>query len=293
MQKIVPHLWYDKEAGEAARFYTTVFKDAYIKSTVTLRNTPSGTVELLTVVITGQEFMLISAGPFFKFTPAVSFLVACSTKGEVERLWAELFNGGKALMPLDSYPFSQKYGWLEDKYGLSWQLMYFDKQLPQQKITPTIMFVGEQCGKAEEALRFYTTVFQNAKLGDISRYGADEAPDKESTIRHASFVLEGQEFAAMDSAYKHDFNFNEAISLVVKCDTQAEIDYYWDKLTAYPEAEQCGWLKDKYGLSWQIAPSIMDKMMEESTPEKMDRITAAFLKMKKFDLAELIKAGDV
>ena len=106
----------------------------------------------------------------------------------------------------------------------------------------------------------------------------------------ADFMLEGQWFAAMDSAHEHNFAFNEAISFMVYCDTQEEIDYYWDKLSAVPEAEQCGWLKDTYGLSWQIVPTAMDKMMAKGTKEQIDRVTQAFLKMKKFDLAELQKA---
>jgi predicted 3-demethylubiquinone-9 3-methyltransferase (glyoxalase superfamily) len=94
----------------------------------------------------------------------------------------------------------------------------------------------------------------------------------------------------MDSAHTHNFKFNEAISLMVNCDTQEEIDYYWEKLSAVPEAEQCGWLKDKFGLSWQIVPTEMDEMMRDGTPEQIGRVTQAFLKMKKFDLAELRKA---
>ena len=101
------------------------------------------------------------------------------------------------------------------------------------------------------------------------------------------FQLAGQWFTAMDSAHKHDFAFNEAISFMVPCDTQAQIDYYWEKLSAVPEAEQCGWLKDKYGVSWQIASTAMDEMMGKGTHEQIDRVTQAFLPMKKFDIAKL------
>jgi predicted 3-demethylubiquinone-9 3-methyltransferase (glyoxalase superfamily) len=104
------------------------------------------------------------------------------------------------------------------------------------------------------------------------------------------FTLEGQWFAAMDSARTHNFKFNEAISLMVNCDTHDEIDYYWEKLSAVPEAEQCGWLKDKFGVSWQVVPTDMDEMMRDGTPEQIGRVTQAVLKMKKFDLAELRKA---
>jgi predicted 3-demethylubiquinone-9 3-methyltransferase (glyoxalase superfamily) len=101
------------------------------------------------------------------------------------------------------------------------------------------------------------------------------------------FTLENQWFAAMDSAEQHNFGFNEAVSLLVLCEDQAEIDYYWEKLSAVPEAEQCGWLKDKYGVAWQISPREMEDMMREGTPEQIDRVTQAFLPMKKLDLAKI------
>jgi len=290
MQKIVPHLWFDKEAAEAAKFYTSVFRDSKIIDTTQIHGTPSGTAEMVTIELTGQEFMLISAGPFFKFTPAISFLIACSTTEEVETLWEQLSKGGTELMPLDAYPFSERYVWVADRYGLSWQIMHMGNNKITQKIIPTLMFTGDVCGKAEEAINTYSTVFSNANIGYILRYSGGDGPDKEGTIQHAGFILEGQEFAAMDSAYEHNFTFNEAISFIVYCDTQEEIDHYWRKLSAVPASEQCGWLKDKFGLSWQIVPVIMKEMMREKDPEKLAQVTAAFLKMKKFDIAELKKA---
>ena len=190
-------------------------------------------------------------------------------------------------MELGAYPFSERYGWTQDKYGLSWQVMFTDDRSVIQRITPTIMFVGDVCGKAEEAINFYASVFRNAKVGDILRYGPGEEPDQEGTVKHAAFTLEGQEFAAMDSAHEHKFGFNEAISLIGALRNQDEIDYYWDKLTAHPEAEQCGWLKDRYGISWQVVPNVMDEMLRDKDEEKIARVTEAFLKMKKFDIAKL------
>ena len=290
MQKITPFLWFDKEAGEAARFYTSVFKDSKIKDSTTLQNTPSGTVEIVTIELSGQGFRLMSAGPLFKFTPAISFLVACKTKKEVDALWDKLSENGTALMELGEYPFSEKYGWVQDKYGLSWQVMFMGSREITQKIIPTLLFVGKQCGKAEEAINFHASVFDNAKVGAIDRYGKGEEPDKEGTVKHASFTLEGQEFAAMDSAHGHNFTFNEAISLEVGCETQEEVDYYWEKLSADPKAEQCGWLKDQYGLSWQIVPIILDEMLKDKDAKKVARVTEAFLRMKKFDIEGLKKA---
>src|SRR5205085_9258138 len=123
-EKITTHLWFDKEAKEAGAFYTSIFDNSRVLSTKTLRNTPSGDVDIVTVELAGQRFTLLSAGPLFKFNPSISFLVACSTKDEVDALWRELSKGGKALMEVGAYPFSERYGWIQDRFGLSWQLMY-------------------------------------------------------------------------------------------------------------------------------------------------------------------------
>jgi predicted 3-demethylubiquinone-9 3-methyltransferase (glyoxalase superfamily) len=168
--------------------------------------------------------------------------------------------------------------------------MFMGDREIKQRIIPTLMFVGKQCGKAEEAINFYASVFGSARVGDILRYSKGEEPDKGGTVKHAAFVLEGQEFAAMDSARGHNFAFNEAISFIVHCETQKEIDYYWGKLSADPKAEQCGWLKDKYGFSWQIVPNLMDEMLKDNDKKKIARVTEAFLQMKKFDIAKLKKA---
>ncbi len=290
MQKITPHLWFDKEAAEAAKFYTSIIEDSAIKSTVTIGDTPSGTVDLVTIELSGQEFSLISAGPLFKFNPSISFLVALSTREEVDALWANLSEGGSVLMELGQYPFSEKYGWVQDRYGLSWQVMVAGGRTIRQRITPMLMYVGAQCGRAQEAINLYTSVFHDSKIGDVLRRGKGEEPDKEGTVKYAAFTLEGQEFAAMESAYPHNFAFNEAISFMVHCDTQEEIDYYWERLASDPNAGQCGWLKDTFGVSWQIVPTIMGEMLADKDKKKSARVIEAFLKMKKFDLAVLKQA---
>ncbi|MDQ7814574.1 MAG: VOC family protein [Patescibacteria group bacterium] len=292
MQKITYHLWFDRQAIEAAEFYVSVFKGSAIKDKSQLKNTPSGTVDIVTAELMGQEFTLLSAGPLFKFNPSISFLVACKTKNEVDELWAKLSPGGKVLMELGEYPFSERYAWLEDRYGLSWQLMFMGEREVTQNIIPTLMFVGDMSGKAEEAIGLYATIFHDAEVGDILRYDPGDGPEVPGTIKHANFTLEGQAFAAMDSARMHDFKFNEAISFMVHCADQDEIDYHWDRLSAVPESEQCGWLKDKYGVSWQIVPEVLDVMMQSKDEKKIARVTEAFLKMKKFDLKELQKAYD-
>jgi predicted 3-demethylubiquinone-9 3-methyltransferase (glyoxalase superfamily) len=295
MTKLSTHLWFDKEAREAAEFYTSIFgasngKDSGAKNTTTLDDTPSGSVELVTIELAGQQFNLISAGPLFKFNPSVSFLVACASKDEVDALWEKLSKGGTTLMPLGAFPFSERYGWTQDKYGVSWQVMFAGDRPILQKITPTLLFVGDVAGKAEEAIRFYASVFHNSTVGDLSRYGREEAPEKEGSVKFATFSLEGRQFAAMDSAREHKFKFNEAISFMVHCNTQKEIDYYWEKLSAVPAAEQCGWLKDRYGLSWQIVPTMMETMLKEKNRKKLAQVTKAFLQMKKFDIEALRQA---
>ena len=194
-------------------------------------------------------------------------------------------------MELGAYPFSERFGWTQDRFGLSWQLMFMGDYPIDQKITPSLMFVGDVAGKAEEAMRFYTSIFDDSSIGNIRRYGQGEEPDSVGTVKHASFTLAGQEFAAMDSAREHNFTFNEAISLIVHCDTQEEIDRYWAKLSAVPESEACGWLKDRYGLSWQIVPRLMDELLRSKDEALLARVTQAFLPMKKLDIATLQEAA--
>ncbi|WP_342476604.1 VOC family protein [Paenibacillus sp. FSL H7-0350] len=296
-QRIVPHLWYDKEAAEAARFYASVFPESRVTSVNTIHDTPSGDAGQVSFEVWGQPFMAISGGPYFKLNPAVSFFVnfdPSREKDAAERLdevWDKLAEGGTALMPLGKYPFSERYGWIQDKFGVSWQLILTNPAGEERPaIIPSLLFVGDRCGKAEEAMSCYLSVFKDSRQGLLTRYPAGSAPDQEGTIMFADFMLENLWFTVMDSAHNHQFSFNEAVSFMVSCDSQEEIDYYWDKLSAVPEAEQCGWLKDAFGISWQIIPAEMNEMMKKGTPEQLARVTKAFLQMKKFELAELRKA---
>jgi predicted 3-demethylubiquinone-9 3-methyltransferase (glyoxalase superfamily) len=199
-----------------------------------------------------------------------------------------LIVGGKALMPLDSYPFSERYAWVEDKFGVSWQIILSKEA--KSAVIPSFLFTQGNVGRAEEAINFYTYIFKDSKIGMISRYGKGQEPEKEGNVNYASFFLENQEFSAMESAGGHKFFFSEAVSLIVNCDDQEEIDYYWSKLSAVAESEQCGWLKDKFGVSWQITPKVLGEMMSKGSPAQVDRVTQAFLKMKKFDISKLEEA---
>lgn len=294
MKPITPHLWFDKEAKEATEFYTSIFWDSKIDSVSTLKGTPSGDADIVSFTLMGQPFMAISAGPYFKFSPAISFMVNfdplkdSNAATKIDEVWNKLVEGGQVLMEIQEYPFSKRYGWLQDKYGLSWQLILTNPEGEKRPdVIPSLLFVQEKCGLAEEAMNFYLSVFKESKLGSLVKYPAGREPDKEGSVMFADFKLLDTWFTVMDSAHEHQFEFTAAISFMVHCADQAEIDYYWEKLSAVPQAEQCGWLQDKYGVSWQIVPNRMDEMMRDGTPEQIKRLTDAFLDMKKFDLAAL------
>jgi len=290
MSKIIPHLWYDKEAKEAVHFYLNLFDNSEIKNTTIIKDTPSGDSEIINFVLAGQDFAAISAGPYFKFNPSISLMVYCETFEEIDRKWEVLSEGGIELMPLMEYPFSEKYGWVQDKYGLSWQLMYNTDKTSIQKIIPNLLFSNVVCGKTEEALSYYIQIFKNSKIDFLSRYTEGESNNKNARINYSSFKLYDYNFSAMDNAFEVDFTFNEAFSFILNCDSQEEIDYYWERLSTVPEAEQCGWLKDKYGVSWQIVPSNMNDIMFNSSEDELKRVTETFLKMKKFDINKLESA---
>jgi len=299
LSKITPHLWFDTQAREAAEFYCTVFPDSGVTNVTTLRDTPSGDCDVVAFRVWGQEFMAISAGPLFTINPSISFFVNVDPGRDdgaeelVDRLWAGLAEGGTTLMPLDEYPFSKKYGWIQDRYGVSWQLILSDPAGdPRPAIVPSLMFVGEVSGQAEEAVDFYLSVFGDAERGQLVRYPEGLAPELPGTVMFSDFRLADTWFAAMDSAHEHAFGFTEAVSLVISCVDQPEIDRYWRRLSAIPEAEQCGWLKDRYGVSWQVTPTAMGQMLANGTPEQVARVTQAFLPMKKLDLAALRAAYD-
>lgn len=274
--QLYPCLWFDGKAKEAATYYSSAFEKAKILSENPL---------VVMFELDGMKFMGLNGGPQFKINPSISFFVYCKSAEEIEKKWNHLSGGGAVMMPLDKYPWNEKYGWCQDKFGVNWQLM----MIPDagQKIVPSFMFTKENSGKAEEAINFYTSLFKNSEVKMISRYEKGE-PDVEGYIKHAQFTLNGQSFSAMDSSGPHAFTFNEGISLVIPCDDQQEIDYFWDKLTEGGGESQCGWLKDKYGVSWQVVPAMLGKLM--SDPAKGDRVMKVIMKTVKFNIEELENA---
>jgi predicted 3-demethylubiquinone-9 3-methyltransferase (glyoxalase superfamily) len=289
MQKITPFLWFNDQSEEAVNFYISLFQNSKIYEINRLGDDvpgPKGKVLTITFQLAGQEFMALNGGPEYTFTPAVSFFVLCQTPEEIDALWNKLSAGGNVMMELDRYPFSEKFGWVADRYGVSWQLSLAG--LPQ-KIDPFLMFVGAQHGRADEAIRFYTTVFPNSRIDQVQRYGKDQG-EPEGTVMHARFTIAGQEFMAMESSGDHRFTFTPATSFFVHCENQAEVDYFWEKLSEGGKKGPCGWLTDPFGVSWQIVPNILGELMSDPDAKKADRVTQAMLKMTKIDIAQLKQA---
>jgi predicted 3-demethylubiquinone-9 3-methyltransferase (glyoxalase superfamily) len=288
MQKITPFLWFEKNLKEITDFYVSVFPGTNVKTSGELEGTPSGTVEMATMEILGTDLSLMTAGPYMPFNPTVSFIISCESIDEVDTLWSALSKTGTVLMELAEYPFADKYGWIQDKYGVSWQVMFSSSMKAPQKVTPTLMFAGEACGRALEAVNFYTSVFHHSKIDYSMEYGASEPfADTRAKIKHAGITIEHFHMALMDSGVKSPLTFEQAVSFVVNCDTQEEVDYYWDKLTEGGKEIQCGWLNDKFGMPWQVVPTAMERMMREGSKEQIARVTEAFMVMKKFDIATL------
>lgn len=293
MQKILPNFWFDHNAEEAVNFYLSAFKDGKINAMLHYPKTEeegladfqkdfAGKVLTIDFEISGFRFTAINADTTFKPNPSISFFYTCNSKEESDTLWEKLVDGGKSLMELGEYPFSKYYGWVQDKFGYSWQLMLNNPEGDKRpKIVPSLMFTQARDGQAEDAMKFYTSVFKQSEESHNLNYYPEVLPDRTGKISYADFRLFDQWFAVMDGGKDHDFSFSPAISLVVLCIDQEEIDYYWEKLSANSDFEQCGWLEDKYGVSWQIAPENIDKLIRQPGAYKR------MMSMKKLDIAQL------
>jgi predicted 3-demethylubiquinone-9 3-methyltransferase (glyoxalase superfamily) len=291
MQKISPFLWFNDNAEEAVNLYTSIFGNSRIEQVARygeLGPGPEGTIMTLGFKLDGQDFAALNGGPVFSFTPAISFFVSCTTESELDALWGKLSVSGTVYMEMQEYPFSRKFGWVADRFGVSWQLNLTSSR---KEIAPFLMFVGAQHGKAEEAIKRYASIFKNSRMLNIERWAAGGA-EPEGSVKNARFTLDGREFIAMDSAAPHAFTFTPAISFAVNCETQKEIDEYWDKLSEGGKTGQCGWLDDRYGISWQIVPSVIGDLMADEDRARARRVTETMLKMNKLDIAALRRAYD-
>ena len=274
---IYPSIWCDNNAREAADFYISVFPETKVSDENPV---------VVMLEMSGQRLMLINGGDMFRPNPSISLMYLTASQGEVEEIYSKLVAGGKAMMPLGEYPFSKKYGWVEDRYGVSWQLYTGEEEHIIQKLVPTLMFLGRNNGKAEEAVGFYTSVLPDAQPRGMLRYTGAEG-EVAGNIQHGEFMISDYLFMIMDSSMSGEFNFTEGVSLVVECDTQAEIDMFWNVLTsAGGEESMCGWLKDRYGVSWQIIPTMLPALMASSP-----RVIEELLKMKKLDIRKLTEAA--
>lgn len=277
--KIHPCLWFDGQAKAAASFYTSIFNHSKITA-----DTPM----VVNFEIEGFKIMGLNGGPMFTINPSISLFVTCESEAEIDSLYAKLVEGGKIMMPLDKYPWAEKYAFLSDQFGVVWQLMLTTFSIGSQRIYPSLLFVGNQFGNANVAIDTYASIFENAKTHSLNLYNAgEEAPA--GYLKFGIFELNGSLFSAMDGAGNHAFQFNEAVSLVLECANQEKIDYYWEKLTANGGAEsRCGWLKDRFGISWQIIPANLGQLM--TNPSKGGRAMQALMQMGKIDIATLENA---
>lgn len=306
MQKITVNVWCDGTAEEAGRFYADVFPGGHTE--VTSRYPETGLLDFqqplagkpltVDVRIGAYRISLINAGPEFRPNPTVSFLLnfdplmfdgdPAAAREALDAVWARLSEGGEALMDIGEYPHSPRYGWVQDRFGVSWQLMLTDPAGDARPfVVPMVMFVGEQDGHAARAVEKYVHLLPDSRVATSLLYpDAVEVNDGRDNARgrvmFSDFQLCGQWFAAMDGGRDdHAFGFDCGMSLEVLCADQAEIDRYWNALSAVAEAEQCGWLADEFGLSWQITPERMGELMEH--PGAFERM----LQMKKIVIAEL------
>ncbi len=274
---IYPCLWFDGNAKEAAEFYCSVFRNSKILNEIPL---------VVDFELNGTHIMGLNGGPMFKFNPSISLFVYCESLAETNLIWDKLIEGGKAMMQIDTYPWSERYGWLQDKFGFTWQISVANTEEAKFKITPSMLFTGKQFGRAEEAINFYSSVFENSSTDLLMHYPADDT--NEGKVLYSEFSLNHYGIIAMDGPGVHEYTFNEAVSFTVSCETQEEIDYYWNKLSEGGSEWQCGWLKDKFGVSWQIVPNILGELM--SDPTRSERVVNAFMQMKKFDIETLVNA---
>ena len=280
-QVITPAIWCDGTADEAAQFYTDIFRDASV--------TEQAPGLAATVSIHGFKLSLINGGNQYAPNPSISCILNFDpllfggeeqARTYLDELYKRLSTGG-VLMELGEYPFSPRYAWVRDRFGMTWQLMLTDPDGdPRPFIIPSFMFGGTNHAHAEEATDAWITLFDNSRRGALYRY-EEGGPLDAGTVMFTDFTLRGTWMAATDSGTFHDFTFTPGVSIIVSCRDQEEIDRYWAGLSAVPEAERCGWCVDHWGVSWQVVPhNIAELMADAATRDKI-------LHMGKIDLAKL------
>lgn len=272
--RIIPNIWFDGVAAEAAEFYCGVFREARVVDEA--RYPSEGLPEFqahmagkpltVDIEIHGRRLSLINAGPEFRPNHSISFLLNFDPSdyaggvdeaiAYLDSVYDELIaDGGGAMMELGEYPHSRRYAWIHDRHGVTWQLMLTDPAGEDRPfLTPSLMFGGPNQDRAREATDFWMSVVDDSSRGALVEYD-------HGAVMFTDFRLAGEWFAAMDSAVPQDSTFTEAISLMVECAPGRELDRLWEALSADPAAEQCGWCRDRYGVSWQVVPDNMGELM--------------------------------
>ncbi|MGO1594753.1 MAG: VOC family protein [Ancrocorticia sp.] len=291
-QRIIPNIWYNGNAEAAAAFYATAipFASAEVESRYPLDGLPefqehlAGAPLVVALKLHRIRLTLINAGPEFRPNPSISFMlnfdpllfedgsnlpkVAMGAAREsLTNTWNNLSEGGIVRMELGEYPFAKLHGWVEDRFGVNWQLMLTDPEgEPRPFLIPSLLFTHEAQDKAAEASDFYVSLFRESRgrsgIGLRYPYGVPTGPASAEALAFGEFRIGNQWFVGNDDGAGHDFTFSEGVSLEVQCGDQAEIDRLWEALSAVPEAEECGWLKDRYGVSWQVVPDNLAELME-------------------------------
>lgn len=292
---LVPCLWFDDQAELAADFYARTFpggrahvSSVFPDSSENPSEKEAGTVMTVDFEIAGQRFVALNGGPKFKPNPSVSFFVDVLAPEEASRLFAALAEGGEVRMPIDAYPWSDRYGWVQDRFGISWQVNTTRMRADATAIAPCLLFTNEQRGRAEEAMTLYTSVLPDSRIDSLRRY--PEGQDAAGLVMHARFTLAGLPMAATDSHIPHGFAFNEALSFQVLCADQAEVDRYWERLSEGGAPGPCGWLKDRFGLSWQVIPRDLPRWFGSDDAAARRRVFRAMMHMGKLDVATMQRA---
>jgi len=286
MKSITPCLWFDGQGEAAAALYTSLFPNSKINQLIRFTKAGfehhrqlEGSVMTVAFSLFGEEFLALNGGPSFSFNPSLSNFLFCKTAEQADHFWTVLSAGGTTRMPLDAYPWSKKYGWTTDRFGVEWQIFLSDEG--REGISPALLFTNKVFGQGQAALNHYLSRFKDSKLHFVAKN------DEANAILHAQFQLAGRNFVLCEGPGEHKTAFNEALSFIVNCDTQSEIDMFWESLSEGGSTGPCGWLKDKFGVSWQVAPALMGTWMSNPDPSAVERLMQVSMQSTKYNIEEI------
>lgn len=291
----VPCVWLDDQAESAAAFYVAAFPGSrrvatsrYPTDADNHGGKPRGSVVTEEVELAGQRFTLLNGGPIFRPNPSVSFFVQEAEVEAARGVFDALAAGGQVLMPFGAWPWSPGYGWVQDRFGVSWQVIAGPRPAGVARIVPCLMFANDVQGRAAEAMQRLVDLFPGSSVDSVERYAEAEGPT--GFVKHARFTVAGQELVVMDSHVAHAFGFGEGLSIQVMCADQAEIDRLWAALADGGSTSVCGWLKDRFGFHWQIVPAALGGWLASADAGTKNRVFAAMMGMTKPEVAGLERA---